>query len=406
MIIKLCVLLYVRTNCGLRTVVKILEIFDEVFESKCGKIPCYNTVENWMKKLGLSVYENDRKPCPGKKYAMVIDESIMINREKLLLILGIPAEHQGRAVKHEDVTVIGMEVNHNFTGDDINGKISDSVKEIGENPEYVISDQGHNLTNGIAKSGFSHHIDISHAMGTFLKHAYGKQADFMIFTQLLGHIRLQYHLTDKAYLLPPNMRSIARFMNMSSWVDWASAMLNRYDDLSDEMKDAYSFIPDNRELLEELSIAVNAVRYIEDVCKNEGFCIATCKKCRKYIIQNVVGNAGNRRAMFGIEILNYLKKEESLLIDCMQNDNISSDIIESNFGIYKDKKSPNKLYGITPFVLFIPLYPKIVNQSVTEVFDFKERLVNVKLKDVEAFAKKHMSKNWVTERTKTLKKAS
>ncbi|MED9897234.1 MAG: hypothetical protein UE783_03515 [Prevotella sp.] len=41
-----------RTPCGLRTVVTILEIFAELL----GDIPCYNTVENWVKKLGLSVY--------------------------------------------------------------------------------------------------------------------------------------------------------------------------------------------------------------------------------------------------------------------------------------------------------------------------------------------------------------
>lgn len=68
-----------------------MEIFGEVFEGKCGKVPCYNTVENWMKKLGLSVYENDRTPCRGGKYAVVVDESIFINSEKLLLLLGIPA---------------------------------------------------------------------------------------------------------------------------------------------------------------------------------------------------------------------------------------------------------------------------------------------------------------------------
>ena len=98
LVIKLCILIYTRTNCGLRTVVKILEIFGEVFEGKCGKVPCYNTVENWMKKLGLSVYENDRTPCRGGKYAVVVDESIFINSEKLLLLLGIPACHKGEPV--------------------------------------------------------------------------------------------------------------------------------------------------------------------------------------------------------------------------------------------------------------------------------------------------------------------
>ena len=35
-----------------------------------------------MKKLGLFAYENDSKPT-DKKFAYIIDESIMVNREKL-----------------------------------------------------------------------------------------------------------------------------------------------------------------------------------------------------------------------------------------------------------------------------------------------------------------------------------
>ena len=115
LVIKLCILIYTRTNCGLRTVVKILEIFGEVFEGKCGMVPCYNTVENWMKKLWVFV-----------------------------------------------------------------------------------------------------------------------------------EVRLQYHLTDKAFLLPPNMRTIARFMNMSSWVDWGQHMLHAYSILPKETQEAYSFVPENK----------------------------------------------------------------------------------------------------------------------------------------------------------------
>ena len=72
---------------------------------------------------------------------------------------------------------------------------------------------------------------------------------------------------------------------------------------------------------------------------------------------------------------------------------------------FKMKKSPNKLYGITPFVLLIPLYPKLVNKSVTDTFNFKERLVSDKLKVIDTWAAKNMSTNWVTERTKIFRKA-
>lgn len=99
--------------------VKILDIFGEVLGDQCGKLPCYNTVENWVKKLGLSVYEQDRKASPGRKIAMVIDESIFINKEKLLLLLGIPAEFPDHTIRHEDVTVLDMKVGSSFTGEDI-----------------------------------------------------------------------------------------------------------------------------------------------------------------------------------------------------------------------------------------------------------------------------------------------
>ena len=77
-VIQLCVLIYMRTPCGLRTVVTILEIFTELLGDAFGKVPCYNTVENWVKKLGLSVYQDDQ-PYKDKKFAMVADESIAIN---------------------------------------------------------------------------------------------------------------------------------------------------------------------------------------------------------------------------------------------------------------------------------------------------------------------------------------
>lgn len=384
---------------------KILEIFNEVLEGKCGKVPCYNTVENWMKKLGLSAYEDDSKPA-DKKFAYVMDESIMVNREKLLLILGIPAGHLGRPLKHEDITIVSMKSSSGFKGDDIKLEIENSIEEIGAKPEYIISDQGHNLTNGIKQSGVLHHIDISHAMGTCFKHAYGNQPDFVDFTTLLGKIRLQYHLTDKAYLLPPNMRSIARFMNLSSWVDWGNKMLECFDNLPKEMQEAYAFILDYKELLVELKITVGAAEYIETICKTEGFNLATSKKCKKYITQHVIGNANNRKAMLGIRILEYLTVQEVKLNGSYESRNISSDIIESTFGIFKQKKSPNKLYGITPFVLFIPLHAKLENKSATKSFNFKERLCNIKLKDIDAFAKEHMSTNWVTERTKQLRNVS
>ena len=83
---------------------------------------------------------------------------------------------------------------------------------------------------------------------------------------------------------------------------------------------------------------------------------------------------------------------------------ISSDIIEADFGIFKAKKSTNKLYGITSLVLMLPLYPKTIDYSIAKKQDFKVRLANVKLKDLDLWTKENLSDNKVQLRSNTLKR--
>lgn len=400
----LCVLIYVRTGCGLRTVVDILRIFEEVLGESFGKVPCYNSVGNWVRKLGLSVYQDDVPK--EQKYAVVIDESIMINKEKLLLVLGFNADHKGLPLGHKDVTVLDMKIGECFKRNDIKSSLESVSEAVGAPPEYGVSDGAHNLVGGFKDAGICHHLDISHTLGNCMKHVYGKDSEFLALTEKLGKIRLQYHLTNKAWLLPPNMRAMARFMNLRDWIDWAEKLLRCYDTLEEDMKEAYSFILSYRSLIHELRVCTDSIKHVEELCKNHGFGKRINALCQDYIIRNVIGNANSRRASVGIEMIDYFKSQTSLITNIYDIRHISSDIIESDFGIYKAKKSPNKLYGITAQVLMLPLYPKTINYSSAKKQDFKVRLANVKLKDVDLWTKENLSENRVVLRSKTLNKAS
>ncbi|MEL5895532.1 hypothetical protein AAE250_18805 [Bacteroides sp. GD17] len=396
-------MIYVRTGCGLRTVVGILHIFEEVLGESFGKVPCYNSVANWVRKLGLSVYQDDVPK--EQKYAVVADESIMINKEKLLLILGFNADHEGRPLGHKDVTVLDMKVGECFKRNDIKSSFERVSETVGAPPEYGVSDGAHNLVGGFKDAGICHHLDISHTLGNCMKHVYGKDSEFLALTEKLGKIRLQYHLTDKAWLLPPNMRAMARFMNLRDWIDWAEKLLGCYDTLEEDMKEAYSFILSYRSLIHELRVCTDSIKHVEELCKNHGFGKRVNALCQDYIIRNVIGNANSRRVSVGLEMIDYFKSQTSLITNIYDIRHISSDIIESDFGIYKAKKSPNKLYGITSQVLMLPLYPKIINYASAKKQDFKVRLTNVKLKDVDLWAKENLSENRVVLRSKTLNKA-
>lgn len=394
-----------QTNCGLRTVVSILGIFGKVLGPAYGNIPAYTTVRNWILKLGLSVYEDDT-PKTKKEFAVIMDESIMINKEKLLLTLGFNPEQTKEPLKHKDMVVLGMKVGASFNRTDVKNELDRISACLGSTPKYGISDGAHNLVGGFKDAGVIHHLDISHTLGNCMKHVYSKDAEFMELTAKLGKIRLQYHLTEKAWLLPPNMRSIARFMNLQGWVEWASKMLACYNSLEDKMKEAYAFLLPYKELVEELNNCVEAIRYTEKICKNEGLGEKTYARCKDYIIRHVAGNANGRRARLGMEMIGYFDRQYELVKDSKETHRISSDIIESEFGFYKGKQSPNKLNGITTLVLMIPLYPKLSNYSVTDQQDFKVRLAEVKLKDIDFWAKENLFPNRVSIRTKTLKKWS
>ena len=85
-----------RLHAVLRTVVEILKTFEDVLGGTCGKAPSYTTVRNWMLK-GSYCLSMTMTRAAMKYYAIIQDESLTVNRQKLLLTLGIPPKHPGRA---------------------------------------------------------------------------------------------------------------------------------------------------------------------------------------------------------------------------------------------------------------------------------------------------------------------
>lgn len=155
-------------------------------------------------------------------------------------------------------------------------------------PNYIISDNGRNLAKGIRIQGLKYHRDVSHTLGLFLENVYKKNLEFESFTKQMGLARLSYHLTKKAYLLPPNQRAICRFMNLFNWVEWVYKILKNFSNLTEEEQEAFSFVKENQSIIEELSKVMNCYRIVEGILKNEGLSMKTAIVCRKHVIMTLV----------------------------------------------------------------------------------------------------------------------
>lgn len=326
----------------------------------------------------------------------------MIGSQKLLLILGIPAQHPGHSLRQGDVRVLGMFVSPSWTSDEVRKKLELIVKTVGKNAEYIISNGGHNLVKSAADANIPRHRDISHTFGTILESIYKENPEFKDFTERLGKTRLQYHLTPLAYLLPPNQRSICRFMNFFSWVEWAKKMIHAYGQLSKDAQEAFKFVKERKDFILELDEVMSCYRKVETKIKNEGLSYRTTNECHWEIRTSLLRSKYPRAIMIGVEMFDYFCQESKLLKNPLSIHNLSSDIIESTFGTFKNRKSPNKLCGITPFVLFIPMNASLASVEQRKKFDFKAHLENTKLPEVKKWREEKLLTNWVKVRTETL----
>lgn len=182
------------------------------------------TIGYWTQELGLSVYKESCSLFKDKRYALIVDESMMIGSEKLLLTLAMPAINTGSAITEKDITIVDISIAKSWNGTSIKNVLEKVADKIGHKPEYVISDNGFTVCKAVRDAGYAHHSDISHTLGMFLERVYKKEADFQELSNNVQLARFKYNMQDVAYVQPPSQRSIARFMNMSKWIDWISRM--------------------------------------------------------------------------------------------------------------------------------------------------------------------------------------
>lgn len=376
---------------------------NDAFKGILGQIPSRNTIENWIKKCGLDIYNTPEKSLNAEEYAMIVDESMMMGSEKLLFTLGIPAKHTGDiALSRKDVSILDMSVASSWNGDGIQDRLLASSAKIGHSPKYVISDNASIMEKGINQTGFVHYHDISHSLGMFLERCYKDESDFIAYTKRMSEVQATHNMKKTAYLLPPRQRTIARFINLSNWVKWSRKILEVYHQLNHEERALFNFIPDNASLIDELSEVMECISHIEKECKQNGFSKNTIKKCLDNI-RNTLFKGNSRMKKLGEAISLFLLKEGKRLKGEGDILNNSSDIIESSFGTYKRRKSPNKLYGVTPFILFMPACTELAVEECSRNYSIKEHLENVKLCQIQQWREVCLTDNLVTKRIKTLK---
>ena len=392
-------LLCIYVGCSPRKVAKSLEVFNFMLHGLLGDSPCHTTIRTWLAKMGLDTIKHKSRTL-DEAYAIIMDASISVGDQQMLLALKVPADHTGKPLTHADEEVVGMAVSDSWPAAKVKEFCEEITQEQGHKPEYYITDNGKNLSKAVELLELPHHRDISHTLAVFLKQVYEKDEEFVAFKNLVANTK-HLALTQFAYLMPPKQRSMARFMNMYPIADWAKKVLQNYPRMTKGEKYYFSFVPRNAGFVEELDEVMTTYTSIMKTCKQEGFSAESVVKCRRELNQRLLDGNERMRKLHKL-ITCYLDTESKLLTEEHSNHNVSSDIVESDFGIFKDSMPSNKTNGFTESILYIPLRTKVCRIEDAAKIDIKTIMERRTVNEVKQWKTEHLKTNPMRKRRNIL----
>jgi hypothetical protein len=331
----------------------IFEVFSFCLELE-RSAPSYSSGLLWVKKVGY--YCLNQPKTKADDWILILDESIGIGQEKLLVVLGIRASQIefNRPLRIQDMEPLIIKSRKKWTGEDISNELEASKALVGK-VLYATTDGSCTLKKALRLSEINHVYDVTHAIAIMLEKLYKKDADFIKFTNQMGQMRLKLCCSQYAHIIPPNQRSKSRFLNIDILTGWSMKVLSALnkDDLTKEEKELLQWVADKKSFIEEMNQIIETIEEISIILKNNGLskntkmkCLQILKTCKKT----------PRQKQFKNLFEDYLNtnaaqiKKQSKIIMC------SSDIVESTFGKYKNEISKNPMNGITDLALIIPAF--------------------------------------------------
>lgn len=182
-------------------------------------VPSFRAIRSWLLRVGH--YALMRPLDRRTPWLWLVDHTIQIGTQKILVILGCPLDHVPfgqRALQLSDLQLVALVPMEKSNAALVEAELEQAVQRTGR-PRLIVSDQGSDLKKGIAdfQSRYprtAYVPDVAHYGATQLEHAWDDQPRWQQFIKELQNTSAKLRQTKSAYLLAPRMRPKARFMNV------------------------------------------------------------------------------------------------------------------------------------------------------------------------------------------------
>jgi hypothetical protein len=354
------------------------------------KAPTHTTILNWLHKIGY--YQLIRPKQKADDWIIILDESIQVGKDKVLMMFGIQEKNIdfSRPLGFHDLVPLRELVNTSWSGEEIKKVLSGLKEELG-GIKYAVCDGGNNIKKGLKLVGITHVYDITHKIAWILSKQLKKNEIYIYLTNKMIEMRVKYLQTEIAYLIPPKQRGKSRYLNINEISKWCEKMIRYYESnkhIKKEICDKISWIYEYKDFILELAEINELICKLEKILKNYGFSKESLDKCYsllKYTKSKIIEEIKKQINIYFDDLKSKIEENKKLLI--------TSDIIESSFGKYKNYISQNPIAGITNLILSISAFTCSLNEQ-----DIKIALENTGIKDVKEWTKKNIGKTLFQKR--------
>jgi hypothetical protein len=180
----------------------------------------------------------------------MIDHTIQTGNGKCFVVLGVrladwntkrqaALEHDPQAdfaLEHRDLSVFAIERMNSSTGVLVQEQLEELTAKTGITPRAILSDQGADVR--LAAQRFSEPEerptavvhDIAHAVANALKKQLNNNPDWTDFLADANRCKTQIRQTPYAFLMPPELKNKARWMNLEPLIAWSGRVQRLLDD--------------------------------------------------------------------------------------------------------------------------------------------------------------------------------
>ena len=346
-------------------------------QARQGYIPHATSGRMWLLRLG---YYRLQEPIEAADdWCYLLDHAIQIGKHRFLGIIGIRLSQlppPGACLRLCDLRPIALLPVEKSTQEIVHQQLETLQIQTGITPAAMLSDAGSDLIGGIARFCQAHPQtqafgDLPHKAALLLKKRLKEDARWCAFIKQATQTKFETNQTELAFLVPPTLRSKARYMNLQSMLTWAQRILTVLENpalipklfCSDERLQAkFAWLLEYRVEIALWSSWLALIDASLDLVRRCGYCDATNKAIAPLLEKLCDSEVKSQLAS---ELITIIKNECSKVASGGRVPG-STEILESSFGKLKSIEGDQSKSGFTSLLLVWPALFGIITTSTIQ----------------------------------------